>query len=67
MIAPFLEPASSSTAPTLVAPTDGGHDKTASGDSSAVLGRNTLKHIHTWLPLTELPSWVDRVPANVGT
>lgn len=55
-----------SAAPSHSALVDPSHDK-SSGDSSSVLGRRTLRHIHTWLPLTELPSWVDRVPANVGT
>ncbi|KAH9856328.1 hypothetical protein C2E23DRAFT_686505, partial [Lenzites betulinus] len=32
-----------------------------------VLGRTMLGRIHAELPFTELPSWVDRVPTNVGT
>ncbi|KAH9893362.1 hypothetical protein C8Q73DRAFT_608263, partial [Cubamyces lactineus] len=36
-------------------------------DTGAVLGRQMLKRIHEQLPRTELPSWVDRVPSNVGT
>ncbi|RPD67245.1 hypothetical protein L226DRAFT_452550 [Lentinus tigrinus ALCF2SS1-7] len=33
----------------------------------SVLGRQTLAEIHEQLPLTELPSWVNPVPHNVGT
>ncbi|KAI0689979.1 hypothetical protein C8T65DRAFT_518639, partial [Cerioporus squamosus] len=32
-----------------------------------ILGRHTLKHIHANLRNIELPSWVNAVPANVGT
>ena len=32
-----------------------------------MLGKKTLKHIHTHLRDTELPSWVNPVPTNVGT
>ncbi|RPD56986.1 hypothetical protein L226DRAFT_443645, partial [Lentinus tigrinus ALCF2SS1-7] len=31
-----------------------------------ILGKKTLKHIHTHLRDTELPSWVNPVPTNVG-
>nr|VWO99119.1 Zn(2)-C6 fungal-type domain-containing protein [Ganoderma boninense] len=39
----------------------------AKGPSSAILGRHTLSFIHEQLPLTELPSWINPVPRNVGT
>lgn len=32
-----------------------------------MLGQKTLKHIHTHLRDTELPSWVSPVPTNIGT
>ena len=31
------------------------------------MGKKTLKHIHERLRKTELPSWVNPVPTNVGT
>ncbi|PIL34333.1 hypothetical protein GSI_03108 [Ganoderma sinense ZZ0214-1] len=42
-------------------------DVPASAKVSAVLGRKTLSTIHEQLSLTELPSWINPVPRNVGT
>ncbi|RDX40373.1 hypothetical protein OH76DRAFT_1298403, partial [Lentinus brumalis] len=45
----------------------GGKAKRKANLPPAILGRKTLRHIQEQLPLTELPSWVDRVPTNVGS
>ena len=36
-------------------------------ESDTVLGRNTLKFIHEHMSDTVLPSWVNTVPAEIGT
>ncbi|KAI0755752.1 hypothetical protein C8Q74DRAFT_1222115 [Fomes fomentarius] len=38
----------------------------APAHSSTILGRQTLKYIHDRMPHTQLPSWVNPVPADVG-
>lgn len=39
----------------------------AGASTTAVLGSSMMAEIHAELPLTELPSWINPVPRNVGT
>ncbi len=45
----------------------GGKGQAKANVPPAVFGRKTLHHIQERLRLTELPSWVDSVPTNVGS
>ncbi|KAI9059347.1 hypothetical protein FKP32DRAFT_1579810, partial [Trametes sanguinea] len=43
------------------------HLYTGTSENLLSCNRSMMQHIHEELPRTELPAWVDRVPANVGT